>query len=118
MVRIVIGFVVCISLFVSGCASPAAGISANFVASSTYANWECDQIESEFDALRSEVSILETRQEKIYKSDKMYGWIGAFFLWPAWIMIDGDGQVAEDLGQARGKLKAVEEIFIKKQCGM
>ena len=34
MVRIVIGLVVCISLFVSGCASPAAGISPIFTASS------------------------------------------------------------------------------------
>ena len=46
----------------------------------------------------------------------MYGWIGGLFLWPAWIMIDGDGQVAEDLGEAKGKLKAVKEIKTKKQC--
>ena len=82
MVRIVIGLVVCISLFVSGCASPASGISPIFTASSVYADWDCGQIESEFDALRSEVSSLETQQEKIYKSDKMYGWIGGLFLWP------------------------------------
>ena len=116
MVRIVIGLVVCISLFVSGCASPASGISPIFTASSAYADWDCGQIESEFDALRSEVSSLETQQEKIYKSDKMYGWIGGLFLWPAWIMIDGDGQVAEDLGEAKGKLQAVKEIKTKKQC--
>jgi len=116
MVRIVIGLVICISLFVSGCASPASGISPIFTASSVYADWDCGQIGSEFDALRSEVSSLETQQEKIYKSDKMYGWIGGLFLWPAWIMIDGDGQVAEDLGEAKGKLQAVKEIKTKKQC--
>ena len=116
MVRIVIGLVVCISLFVSGCASHAAGISPIFTASSNYADWECDQIESEFESLRGEISSLETQQEKIYKSDKMYGWIGGLFLWPAWIMIDGDGPVAADLGEAQGKLKAVKEIKTKKQC--
>ena len=46
----------------------------------------------------------------------MYGWIGGLFLWPAWIMIDGDGQVAADLGEAKGKLQAVKEIKTKKQC--
>ena len=80
MVRIVIGLVVCISLFVSGCASPAAGISPIFTASSNYADWECDQINLNSSHSAVRFLLLKHNKKRYIKVTKcMVGLVAYFY---------------------------------------
>ena len=66
--------------------------------------------------LTDEVADLSGKQDAIRQKDQLYGWAGALFLWPALLFIKGDGQVAEDLANKKGKLRTLERLAADKDC--
>tara|TARA_Y100001970_G_C13416352_1_gene454405 strand:- start:84 stop:443 length:360 start_codon:yes stop_codon:yes gene_type:complete len=104
------------SIFISGCASTSMKIDAAYVETTVYSDWECKKIKSEIRFLTDEVASLSGKQDEIQKKDQMYGVVGFFLLWPAWLFIKGDGQVAKDLANAKGKLKTLKRLSVDNDC--
>ena len=115
-VKSLIAIILASSIFISGCASNSIKIDAASVDSRVYSDWECKKIKSEMRFLTDEIASLSGKQDEIQKKDQMYGVAGFFLLWPAWLFIKGDGQVAKDLANAKGKLKALKRLSVDNDC--
>ena len=117
MKKIVSIVLTCSLIFLSACATSPANIIGTNVSPQMYANWDCEQIQSEILRLNSITTNLTAQQAKIYKNDLTMGWIGTLLLWPLYFFIKGDGTVAAELASAKGEMKALNQISTTKKCG-
>ena len=107
-----------ISLLITSCASKPSELTATFVSPGIYNNYDCDQISVEMQRFTGQVSDLTGQQNKIYKNDQTMGWVGTMFLWPLYLLIKGDGEIASQLKTAKGTLQALQQVSVEKKCGM
>jgi hypothetical protein len=107
-----------ISILVTGCASKAADIGKTFVSPSIYSTYDCEQVNLEMMRYGTQISELEGKQNKRYKSDQMNGWLGTIILWPLLLFIKGDGEIASELKSAKGTMEALQQVSVEKKCGM
>ena len=105
-----------ICLFLTSCASSADSIRAKNISSTVYSDFDCKKIKSELRFLTDEVATLSGKQDEIRRKDQMLGWASALLIWPAALFIKGNGQVAEDLANNKGKLETLKRLADDKDC--
>jgi len=116
-IKLILITVFCSSILFTSCASKPSELGTTFVSPAMYSNYDCDQISTEMMRYNNQVTELTAQQSKVYKNDQMMGWVGTFFLWPLYLFIKGDGEVAAELKSAKGTLEALQKISVEKKCG-
>jgi len=108
----------CISILFTGCATKPSELTASFVSPGIYNSYDCQQVSVEMQRYTSQVADLTGKQQKIYTNDQTMGLIGTFLLWPLYLFIKGDGEIASQLQTAKGTLEALQQVSVEKKCGM
>ena len=103
-------------LFIAGCASHSSELTANYQSANIYYNYDCSQLAAESAMLNSELSNLSAVQDKNHRLDKTRVAIGTFLFWPTYFFIKGDGAVASNIQQIKGKLTAVDQAMLANKC--
>jgi hypothetical protein len=101
---------------VIGCASKSIEIVPTYTTPNLYSSWDCNQINNELLRLNSRVATLTGEQDRIYKNDQMYGWVGTFLLWPLYLFIKGDGAIASELAKVKGEYQALLQASSNNKC--
>ena len=117
IIKSILAIIMTMSLFFSGCAKKSDQIAAKYVSPAMYNSYDCEQVNMERQRLSNRQSELETGQDKIYKSDIAVGLLG-ILLWPIWFAIEGDGEIATELGTVKGSVTALQQSSIEKKCGV
>jgi hypothetical protein len=109
-----------ISLFMTsmtGCASSAKDVQAQYISPSIYDNYNCQQIGVEMSRLTSEISESAIKVDEQASEDSGTMALGLVIFWPALFFIDGDGPEAQEYGRLKGEYDALEKASIQKECG-
>jgi hypothetical protein len=63
-------------------------------------------------------AIAAGQQDKNRTSDTVKTTVGLIVFWPILFANEGKGQVTAELASLKGQMKAIEEISIRKNCGI
>ena len=100
----------------SGCATHPDEMQGTFVSPLKYRNHTCKQLNDEKDYLEGKARDLHTSLSKKTNDDSIQMGIG-FLFWPTWLFLEGgDGADASKYSRLKGKMEAIEEISMKKNC--
>ena len=108
-----------ISLFMTsmtGCASSAKDVQAQYISPLVYENYDCQQIGVEQSRLTREVSESAIKVEEQASEDSGTMALGLVIFWPALFFIDGDGPEVQEYGRLKGEYDALEQASIQKEC--
>jgi formylmethanofuran dehydrogenase subunit A len=110
------GFSLAVAL--AACAKPADQISAAYISPLQYENYNCTQISQEAQRLSSRAAQVAGSQDQAATRDAVAMGVGAIIFWPTLLMIGGDGPQAYELARLKGEMEAIEQVAIKKNCGI
>jgi len=106
-----------ISLFV-GCASKPEDIKTQYVSPMLYKDYDCEQLAVEKNRIDREIGILYESLKNRANKDTAQA-VGAVIFWPFLFALEGgDGPEAIEYGRLRGQAKAIQEVSIRKKCGI
>lgn len=108
----------CLSACIAGCASKSTEITATYVSPLSYESWTCRQLQEEAARLSSRAAIAAGVQDEKATGDAWKTGAAVVLFWPAAFAIKGDGATAAELGRLRGEMEAVEQVSIRKNCGI
>lgn len=112
-ISIVIGATV-----LSGCATPAANVTASYVSPVLYQNLTCEQLALEAQTISTRVVLATGAQDKKANGDVALMAVGLVVFWPALLFTNGDGQQAAELARLKGEIEAVENASNRNNCGL
>ena len=103
--------------FLSGCATRAEKISANYVSPLQYQGYSCNQIRQEMLRVNRKVMEITGQQNKEANKDAWALGIGMVLFWPALFFMMGDDK-KEELSRLKGEYEALESMAIQKECNV
>ena len=106
----------CAALVVSACATNSDGISAAYTSPMQYANYDCQQIAMEEQAVVAHVTQLGGSINHRATNDKIAVGVGVVLFWPALLMIKGNGEQAAEFARLKGESEALEHAAVFKRC--
>lgn len=106
------------ALSLSACAKRADTISATYVSPYQYENFTCPQLADEAQRLSHRAAVVAGVQDEKATRDTVATTVGVIVFWPALFMIGGNDQQTGELARLRGELEAVEQVSIRKRCGI
>ena len=99
-------------VFISGCfnaPTPPSEIEGALISGLHYAKYDCESIDDEIKILeKREKELVVAQEERIKESEQQQRWTEGIGL--------GDGIVASELNDVRGKIKAARKVFENKGC--
>jgi hypothetical protein len=101
-----------------GCAKNSAQITAAYVSPYQFEQFTCPQIAEEAQRVSHRAGIAAGAQDERASRDAVATGVGVIIFWPALLMISGDGNNAAELARLRGELEALEQVAIRKRCGI
>jgi len=102
----------------SGCASKPEDIKTQYVSPMLYKDYDCEQLAVEKNRIDREIGILYESLKNRANKDTAQA-VGAVFFWPFLFALEGgDGPEAIEYGRLRGQAKAIQEVSIRKKCGL
>jgi len=114
-----IGGAACISaILLSGCAQKSENVAGAYVSPLAYQGLSCRQIESEARRVSSRAASVSGIQDKNASNDAVATGVALVLFWPAAFFIKGKKENAAELARLKGELDALEQISIKKNCGI
>lgn len=102
----------------TGCASRAENIGASYVSPMTYESWTCAQIAQEAARVSARAAQLAGVQDSKATGDAVATGVGVVLFWPALFFIKGDSTTAAELARLKGEMEAIEQVSIRKSCGI
>jgi len=110
-----VSVITAILFFMAGCATTPANIKPAYVSPLKYSNYNCEQIQQEYNRLNQKLTELTQKQEKSANIDAAAMGIGMILFWPAlFFLIGGDHET--ELAQLKGDYEAIEMIAIGNKC--
>lgn len=109
-------FFTCVLL--SGCASSADNISAAYVSPNQYTGYSCKELQEEATRISARAMQVAGVQNSKSTTDAVATGVGVVLFWPALFMIKGDGTTAAELARLKGEMEAIEQVSIRKKCGI
>ena len=108
-----------ITALIVGCASDPMEIEPQYVSPVQYQQFDCDQISAEMGRISRRTSELFGQLDELHSDDEAQMAVGMILFWPALFFLEGgDGPEAVEYARLRGKVDALEEVAIEKQCDM
>jgi uncharacterized protein YceK len=106
------------SLIMGGCASSSDKITATYVSPIQYENYNCRQLAEEAQRLSRRASDVAGAQDSQATKDTVATAVAVVIFWPAAFMVGGDRNTAAELGRMKGEMEAIEQVSIRKNCGI
>jgi hypothetical protein len=105
-------------LFVAGCAKDANQVGATYISPITYESYSCAQLGEEAQRVSSRAAQSSGVQDQKATNDKVAMGVGLIVFWPALLFTKGNDENTAELARLKGQMDAIEEISIKKKCGI
>ncbi len=107
-----------VALVLAGCAKSASDIAPAYVSPIAYTTFSCQQLAEEAQRVASAANRIAGVQDQNATNDAVATGVALVLFWPAAFMIKGDGATAQQLADLKGKLDAIEQQSIAKNCGI
>jgi hypothetical protein len=104
--------------FLCGCASYSEKISATYVSPVIYESLSCKQIAEEAARVSRRASEVAGVQDSQATKDSVITGVAIVVFWPAAFFVGGDRASASELGRLKGEADALEQVSIKRNCGI
>ena len=102
-----------------GCASQPEEIAPQYVSSIQYQDYDCKQLGGEVARVSRRISELHASLEKTADNDAAQMGVGLILFWPTLFFLEGgDGAQAQEYARLKGERDAIEQISVKKKCGI
>ena len=108
--------ILCILL--AGCATYADKISPAYVSPVIYESLSCRQIAEEATLVSARANQAAGIQDSQANRDNWVTAATIVVFWPAAFFVGGDRQNAAELAQLKGAMDALEQVSIRKNCGI
>lgn len=108
----------CVALGVAGCASASKDITPTYVSPYMYDNLSCQQIAMEAQNVSARAAEAAGSQDSQRTKDAVVTGVAIVVFWPAAFFVGGDKQTAAELARLRGELEALEQVSVRKNCGI
>lgn len=105
-------------LVLTGCASTSDKITASYISPMQYDNYNCRQLAEEAQRVSARASVAAGAQDSQATKDTVATTAAVIIFWPAAFFVQGDKQNAAELARLKGELEAIEQVSIRKQCGL
>lgn len=106
------------ALVLAGCASRSSDIAATYVSPLQYDSLSCRQLSEEAQRVSQRAAIAAGVQDDRATKDAVATTVGVIIFWPTLFLIGGDKQNAAELARLKGEMEAVEQVSIRKNCGI
>jgi len=113
-----VGVVALAALLAGGCASSSDKITASYVSPLQYEGYNCRQLAEEAQRVSHRAAAAAGAQDSQATKDAVATTVGVVIFWPALFLIGGDKQNAAELARLKGEMEAIEQISIRKKCGI
>jgi hypothetical protein len=100
------------------CASYSEKVPATYVSPVIYENLSCKQIAEEASRVSRRAAEVAGVQDSQATKDSVVTGVAIVVFWPAAFFVGGDRGSAAELGRLKGEAEALEQISIKKSCGI
>jgi len=103
--------------FITACSDSSDEIASAYVSPIAYANYDCEQLSMEQEALVQRATSMGASIDKDASNDGVAMGVGLVLFWPALFFLGGDDEVKQvEFSQLKGKLEAVRSAMIQKKC--
>ncbi|MBI5112057.1 MAG: hypothetical protein HZA68_08785 [Rhodovulum sp.] len=116
MQRIVLAILV--ALAGPGCAKRADQIAATYVSPYQFDALSCSQLAEEAHRVSARASHVAGVQDEKATRDAVATTVAVVVFWPAAFFVGGNDQQTAELARLRGELEAIEQVSIRKKCGI
>jgi len=105
-------------LILAACGSHSHEIPAAYVSPMEYADYSCKQLSAEMARVSRKANNLAGDIDKNADGDAVAMGAGLVLFWPALFFLDGDHPAQAEYAQLKGRMDALEEVNVKKDCGI
>ncbi len=105
-------------LLIAACAKDADQVAATYVSPLNYESYTCPQLADEAQRVSSRASQAAGVQDQKATNDKVAMGVGLIVFWPAALLTKGNDEGTAELARLKGEMDAIEEVSIKKRCGI
>jgi hypothetical protein len=102
----------------AGCASRSSDIVAAYVSPVQYQGYSCAQLSEEAARVSARAGVASGAQDQNATNDAVATTAAVILFWPAAFLIKGNGANAQEVGQLKGDMDAIEQANIQKKCGL
>jgi len=103
----------------AACATDPQKIQAAYVSPIQYQGYTCQQIAGELGRVTRKATEVGGGLKKLADDDESQMAIGLILFWPALFFLEGsDGPQATEYARLKGERDALEQVAIKKDCGI
>lgn len=102
----------------TGCAKDASQVGPTYVSPVLYEGYTCQQLGEEAQRISSRATQSAGVQDQKATNDKVAMGVGLIIFWPALLFTKGNDENTAELARLRGQMEAVEDMSIKKKCGI
>lgn len=103
---------------VAACAKSAADIAPAYVSPILYENYNCRQLGEEAQRVSARAAQVSGVQDQKATGDAVATTVGLIIFWPTLLLIKGNDQQTAELANLKGQMDAIEQVSIRKQCGI
>ena len=105
-------------LALAGCATSADKVAPSYVSPMQYDAYNCGQLAEEAQRISAHASAATGAQDSQVTKDAVATTAAIIIFWPAAFFVQGDKQNAAELARLKGEMEAIEQVSIRKQCGI
>jgi hypothetical protein len=106
------------ALALGGCASTSDKVTASYVSPLQYDSYNCRQLADEAQRISGRAAQAAGAQDSQATKDAVATTAAIIIFWPAAFFVQGDKQNAAELARLKGEMDAIEQVSIRKQCGI
>jgi hypothetical protein len=106
------------ALALAGCATSSDKIAPSYVSPLQYDGYNCKQLAEEAQRISAHAAAAAGAQDSQRTSDVVATTAAVIIFWPAAFFVGGDKQTAAELARLKGEMDAIEQVSIRKQCGI
>jgi hypothetical protein len=102
----------------AGCAKRSQDVAAAYVSPLQYEQYTCSQLAAEASRVSQRAGELSGVQDSKRTNDKIATAAAVIVFWPAAFFVGGDDAQTAELARLKGEFDAIQEVSIKKSCGI
>jgi hypothetical protein len=92
--------------------------SHTYISPVTYEGYTCAQLSEEAQRVSVRAAQAAGVQDQKSTNDKVAMGVGLVIFWPALLFTKGNDETTAELARLKGQMDAIEEVSIKKRCGI
>lgn len=105
-------------ILLSACAKDASQVGATYISPVTYEGYTCAQLGEEAQRVSGRAAQAAGVQDQKSTNDAVAMGVGLIIFWPAMLMTKGNDENTAELARLKGQMDAIEQVSIRKKCGI